>query len=78
MQYSVTFFRDIRAKLDISNSQQSPDIGQNADRGISDFWISGQFFTKENGHNSRASHDVDMEHGQITKRDKSSTVTSKN
>ena len=36
------FIRDIHAKFGISNSIQSPDIGQNSDRGISDFRIFGQ------------------------------------
>ena len=38
--------RDIRAKFGIFNSSESPDIGQNSDVGISDFWISGQFLIK--------------------------------
>ena len=36
------FIRDIHAKFGIPNSHQSPNIGQNSDRGISGFWISDQ------------------------------------
>ena len=42
------FIRDIRAKFGISNSRESPDIGQNSGRGISDFQIYGQSLRKEN------------------------------
>ena len=35
-------------------------IGQNSDEGNSDFRISGEFIIKENCHNSRNSHDIDM------------------
>ena len=35
-------------------------IGQNSDEGNSDFRISGEFTIKENCHNSRNSHDIDM------------------
>ena len=48
LEHSVTIHRDICAEFGIPNSPQSPDIGQNSDGGISDFWISGQFFIKEN------------------------------
>ena len=48
-------------------SSQSPDIGQNSDRGISNFQISGQSLIKENCHNSRTSDDVDMKLGPVTK-----------
>ena len=34
--------RDIHAKFGIPYSPQSPDIGQNSDGSISDFWFSGQ------------------------------------
>ena len=37
---------------------------ENSDRSISDFWISGQSFVKENCHNSRISNDIDMKLGQ--------------
>ena len=47
------FITDICAKFGIPNSLQSPDIEKNADRGISDFRISGQSFINENYHNSR-------------------------
>ena len=56
------------------NSPQSLDIGQNLDIGISDFWISGQSFIKENCHNSRTSADIDT---KVTKLDKRNKTTSK-
>ena len=37
----------MRVKFDIPNTPQSPDIGQNSDRGISDFRISGQSLLKK-------------------------------
>ena len=46
---------------------QSPDIGQNLDVGISDFWISGQFLIKENYHNYRTCNDIDMKFDKKTK-----------
>ena len=46
------FIRNIRAKFGISNSPQSPDIGQNSNGGIFDFRISGQSLIKENFYNS--------------------------
>ena len=46
LQHSVIFFRDIRAKFGIHNSPPSPDIGQNPDGSISDFWIFGQSLIK--------------------------------
>ena len=57
---------------------QSRDIGQNSDRAISDFGISGQFKIKENCYNSRTSDDIDMKLGPITKLDKRNKTTSKN
>ena len=50
---------------------------QNSDRGISNFQISGQSFINENGYSSRASHNIHMKHGPVTKLDKRNTVTSK-
>ena len=44
---------------------QSSDIGQNSDRGISDFQISGQSFLKENYHNSGNSNDSDVKRGPV-------------
>ena len=61
----------------VTNSSQSPDIGQNSDGGISDFRISGQSFIKENCHNSRTSDDIDMTLGPITELNKKNEVTSK-
>ena len=69
--------RDVCAKLGISYSPQSPDIGQNSDRGISDFRISGQSLIKENCHNSRTSDDIDMKLGPVTKLDKRNKTASK-
>ena len=64
------FIRDVRAKFGILYSPQSPDIGQNSERGISDFQISGQSLIKRNCHNSRTSDDIDMRLGPVTKLDK--------
>ena len=51
---------------------QSPDIGQNSDRGISDFQISGQSI--ENCHISRTSDDIDMRLGpEVDKRNKTTS-----
>ena len=69
--------RDIRTKFGIHNSPQSPDIGQNSDRGISDFWISGQSLIKENCHNSRTSGDIDIKLGPVTRLDRRNKTTSK-
>ena len=56
---------------------QSKNTGQNPDEGISDFRISGQFFIKENYHNSRTSKDIDMKLGLVPKFDTRNTITSK-
>ena len=69
--------RHICAKFCIPNSFQSPDIGQNSDKDISDFEISGQSFINENYHNSRTSHDIDIKLGPVTKLDKRNAATSK-
>ena len=52
-------------------------VGQNADRGISDFRISGESYINENCHNSRTSRDVDIKQRPVTKLDKSNTTTPK-
>ena len=65
------------AKFGIHNLPQSPDIGQNSDRGICDFRVSGQSLIKENCHNSRTSDDCDMKLGPVTKLDKRNKTTSK-
>ena len=57
---------------------QSADIGQNSEGGISDFWISGQSLINENCHNSRASDDIDMKVGPVTRFHKKNKTTSKN
>ena len=56
----------------------SLDVGKNSDGGISNFRIPGQFFIKENYHNSRTSDDIDMKLGPVTKLDKRNKTTSKN
>ena len=66
------FIRDVPANFGILYSPQSSVTGQNSDRGISDFQISGQSLIKQNGHNSRASDDIDMKLGPVTKIDKKS------
>ena len=72
------FIRDIRAKFRISNSLQSPDIGQNSDGGISDFRTLGQSLIKESCHNSRTSDNTDMKLGPVIKLDNRNKTTSKN
>ena len=59
------------------NFSQSPGIGQNSGRGISDLQISGQSLIKENCHDSRASDDIDMKLGPLNKFDKRNKTTSK-
>ena len=71
------FLRDVRAKFGIPNLPQAPDMGQNSDGGISDFWISSQFLLKVNWHNSRTSDNIDMKPGPVTKPDKGNKTTSK-
>ena len=56
---------------------QSPDIEQNSDDGFSDFRISGQSLIKQNCHNSRASDDIDMKLGPVTKLDNRNKTISK-
>ena len=67
----------MRAKFGISNSPPSPDIGQNSDRDIFHFRISGQSLIKENCHNSRTSDDIDMKLGPETTFDERNKSTSK-
>ena len=57
---------------------QSPDIAQNSDGGITDFWNSGQSLIKENCLISRTSDDIDMKLGPVSKIDKRNKKTSKN
>ena len=63
--------------LGVPNTPQSPDIGQNSDSDISNFWISGQSLTKENCHNSRTSDDINLKLGLATKLDKGNKKTPK-
>ena len=53
------------------------NLGQNSDRGISDFWISGQSLIKRNCHNFKTSYDIDMKLVPVTKTDKRNKTTSK-
>ena len=71
------FISDIGVKFGIPNFPQSLDIGENSDRGISDFRISGQSLQNENCHNPRISHDIDMKFKPVTKLDKEKRVTVK-
>ena len=71
------FIIEIRTKFGIPNLPQSPDIGQNSDRGCSDFRISGQSLINENYRNSRTSHDIDIKLGPVTKLVKRNTTTPK-
>ena len=75
IQYN--FIRDIHAKFGIPTLPQSPNIGQNSDRGISNFWISGQSLIKVNCHISRASDDIDTKLGPVTTLDKRNKIASK-
>ena len=45
-------------------------MGKISDKGISDFWISGQSLMKGNCHNSRTSDGIDMKLGPVTKLNK--------
>ena len=58
--------KDICHKFSIPYSLQSPDIGQNSDGGISNFWIPGQSLIKENCHNSRTSDDKNIKLAPVT------------
>ena len=64
------FIRNVCVKFGSPYMPQSPDFWQNSDRGVSDFWISGQSLTKRKCHNSRTSDDIDMKLGLVTKLDK--------
>ena len=66
--------REIHTNFGMINLPQSPGIGQNADKSISDFRISGQLFINENCHNSRTSHDIDMKFGPVTWQEQHSKV----
>ena len=63
------FVTDISVKFGIPNSLQVPDIGV--------FPISSQSHIKESCHDSRTSHDIDMELRPVTKLDKKNKTTSK-
>ena len=76
--YRVQYYSfTISAKFGIHNSPQSPDIGQSPNGGICNFRISGQSLIKKSCHNSRASDDIDMKLGPVTKLDKRNKATSK-
>ena len=59
------------------NLPQSPNIGQNSDAGISNFWLYSQSLIKENCHNSRTSDDVNVKLGPVTRLDKKNKTKSK-
>ena len=69
------FIRDIPAKFDVHKFPRSPDIMQNSDGWISDFWISGQSLTNENCHNLKSSNDIDMKLGPVSKLGKRNMLT---
>ena len=71
------FFNIVYKRVSL-NSPLSPDIGQNWDRGISDFRISGETLIKENCDNSRTTDVIDMKLGPVTNLDKRNIATSKN
>ena len=75
MQHPVTFH--YRYLCQTGNPKLSPDIGQNSDGSISNFWISDQSLLKKNCKNSRASDDIDMKLGPVTKLEKRKKTTSK-
>ena len=77
MRYSVTFIWDILAKFGVPNLSQSPDIGQNSDGSISDFWVSVESFINKNCNNSRTSQYIDMKLGSVIKLTKGDTSASK-
>ena len=58
-------------------SPQSPDIEQNSEGSIFDFWIFGQSRIKINCFNSRTSDDTVMKLGPVTKHDRRYKATSK-
>ena len=78
--YSIKyiFIRNISAKFSTYNSPQSPDIGQNSDGNISDFWFSDQSLINKNCHNLRTSNDIDMKLGPVTNFDKRNKTMLKN
>ena len=53
---------------------QSRNIGENSDRGICNFWISGQSLIERNWHNFRTIDDIDMKIGPVSKTDKRNNV----
>ena len=65
------------AKCGAFYSPQSADIGQNSDRVIFDFQISGQTLIKENCHNYRTNNDINTKIGSATKIKKRNKTTSK-
>ena len=75
--FSHIYISDILTWFCVSISPQSPDVGQNSEGGISDFWISGESLRKESCHNSRTSDDIDMKLGALTKLDKRHKIISK-
>ena len=68
---------DIHAKFGMPNLPQSSDIGQNSDRDISNFQISGQSLSKVYCHNSITCDDIYMKLEPVTKLDKSTKQSQK-
>ena len=56
---------------------KSPDIWQNANGDISNLRVSSQSLTNKNCCNSRASNDIDMKFGAVTKLDKRNMTVKK-
>ena len=71
------YIKDICDTFGILKSPQSLDIGQNSDRHISNFQISGQSFIKNICHNSIISNYIEMKLGPVSRIDKGNTAMSK-
>ena len=74
---SNILFETFAPNLVFLTHPQSPDIGQNSDKGIFNFRISGQSLKKENCHNSRTCDNTDMKLGTATKLYKRNKTTLK-
>ena len=65
--FSLNNPEKVKAVTLASYSFQLPDIEQNSDGGISDFWSSAQSFINKSFYNSRTSLHIDMKLGPVTK-----------
>ena len=65
--------RNVCTRFGILYPSQSPDIGKNPDRAISNFQISGQSLIKRNCHNSWTNDDINMKIKPVTKLDKATS-----